>query len=237
MSSRQAEKERRRRERMEEEAKAASAASRTRRLQIAGGALVAIAVIVVAVVLLTSGGSDSDNGGTASTGDGSASVEVTLPPLRIENLEEAVDASGCTFREVENEGSTHTEETVKYKNNPPTSGDHNPIPAEDGIYAPGNTPPAENYVHTLEHGRIIFQYQPGADARTIATLEAIFNEEVNGTPGYHAVVMENNTDMTANVAATAWDNELTCPELNDEAIDAMRAFRERFTDQAPEFVP
>lgn len=223
---------------MEQEAKAASAASRTRRLQIAGGALVAIAVIVVAVVLLTSGGSDSDSGGTAGAdGDATASVEVTLPPRRIENLEEAVDASGCTFREVKNEGSTHTEEQVEYKNNPPTSGDHNPIPAEDGIYAPGNTPPPENYVHTLEHGRIIFQYQPGADPRTIATLEAIFNEEVNGTPGYHAVVMENNTDMTANVAATAWDNELTCPELNDEAIDAMRAFRERFTDQGPEFVP
>lgn len=234
MSSRQEEKERRRKEREEQEAKSAAASSQTRRLQIVGGAVVAIAVVVVAIVLLTSGGGDDGGDADATT---SASTEVTLPARQIENLQEAADAAGCTYREVDNEGSTHTEDPVEYKNNPPTSGDHNPVPAEDGIYAAGNSPEPEHYVHTLEHGRIIFQYQPGADERTIATLEAIFNEEVNGTPGYHAVVMENNTGMKSPVAATAWDQELTCPELNDEAIDAMRAFRDRFTDQGPEFVP
>ncbi|HEU4655923.1 MAG TPA: DUF3105 domain-containing protein [Capillimicrobium sp.] len=233
MSSRQEEKERRRREREEQEAKAAAAASRSRRLQIAGGALLAIAVVVVAVVLITSGGGGDD----AETVDSSENVEVTLPPRQIENLQEAADAAGCTYRQMPNEGSTHVNKKVEYKSNPPTSGDHNPVPAEDGVYSPGNSPAPENYVHSLEHGRIIFQYKPGASERTIATLEAIFNEEVNGTPGYHALVLQNNTGMKAAVAATAWDQMLTCPELNDEAIDAFRAFRERFTDKGPEFVP
>jgi hypothetical protein len=234
MSSRQEEKERRRREREEQEAKMAAAASRTRRLQIAGGALVALVAIVVVVVLVTSGGGD-DGGGADATA--STNVEVTLPERQIENLEDAAQAAGCTYEEVPIESSTHTEEQVTYESNPPTSGDHSPVPAEDGIYTPGNSPAPENVVHTLEHGRILFQYEPGAPERTIATLEAIFNEEINGTPGYHAVVMENNTDMQAAVAATAWGQSLTCPELNDEAIDAMRAFRERFTDRGPEFVP
>lgn len=233
MSSRQEEKERRRREREELEKKASASADRNRRLQLVGGAVLVIAVIVVAVVLLTSGGGDDDGGGEATAG----STEVTLPARQIENLQEAADAAGCTYREVKNEGSTHTQEQVEYKNNPPTSGDHNPVPAEDGVYAPGNTPEPEHYVHTLEHGRILFQYRPGAPERVRQTLEAIFNEEINGTPGYHAIVMENNTGMKPLVAATAWDQELLCPELNDEAIDAMRAFRERFTDQGPEFVP
>lgn len=206
--------------------------SQTRRLQIAGGAVLLIAIIAVAVVLLTSGGGDDGEDGPAV-----ASTEVTLPERQIENLQEAADAAGCTYSEVKVEGSTHTEEKVKYKGNPPTSGDHNPVPAQDGIYDAGNSPEPEHYVHTLEHGRIILQYKPGADERTVATLEAIFNEEVNGAAGYHTVLMQNNTDMRPAVAALAWGELLTCEELSDEAIDAIRAFRERFTDQGPEFVP
>lgn len=232
MSSRQEEKERRRREREELERKAQASSARNRRLQIAGGAVLVVAVIVVAVVLLAGGGDDGGDTGTLSAG-----TEVTLPARQIENLQEAADAAGCTYREVPNEGATHTEDEVEYENNPPTSGDHHPVPAEDGVYAPGNTPETEQYVHALEHGRILFQYRPDAPERVRQTLEAIFNEEFNGVPGYHTVVMENDTGMKPLFAATAWDQELLCDELNDAAIDALRAFRERFTDQGPEFVP
>jgi hypothetical protein len=232
MSSRQDEKERRRREREEQERKAQASASNARRLQLVGGAVLVVAVIVVAVVLLAGGGGDGDDTSTLAAG-----TEIALPPRQIESLAEAVEAADCTYREVPNEGATHTEDKVTYKNNPPTSGDHNPVPAQDGIYEPGNTPDPEHYVHTLEHGRILFQYQPGAPDRIRQTLEAVFNEEYNGVPGYHAVVMENNTGMKALFGATAWDQELLCDEMSDAAIDALRAFRERFTDQGPEFVP
>ncbi len=66
---------------------------------------------------------------------------------------------------------------------------------------------------------------------------AIYNEPLNGSPGYHALVFENNTDMPAKVAATAWGQSLTCDQLSDATIDALRDFRERYTDKGPEFIP
>ena len=43
--------------------------------------------------------------------------------------------------------------------------------------------------------------------------------------------------MDAEVAATAWTHVLTCPSLEDATFDAIRAFRDRWRDQGPEFVP
>jgi hypothetical protein len=233
MSSRQEEKERRRKEREEVERQAQAASSRTRRLQIVGGVVLAIAVVVVAVVLITSGGSDSK--GSTPSGSASAS-DVTLPTRKITSLTDAAKAGGCTVKTYPIEGREHTPDKVTYKTNPPTSGNHNPIPAQDGVYDPGNTPAKENFVHTLEHGRIEFQYKPGSPKKTIDTLTAIFNEPLNGTPGYHALVFENNTGMTSPIAATAWGHLITCTDLNPAAIDALRDFRAQYTDKAPEFI-
>src|SRR4051812_36650124 len=234
MASRQEEKEQRRREREEAEASASAAAARTRRLQIVGGVIVGLVVVAVVVVLLVSGGGGDDSSGSAKT---TASSEVTLPACKIENLEDAAKAAGCTLKTYPIEGSTHVSTPVKYKTNPPTSGDHNPVPAEDGIYDPGNEPAKEHFVHSLEHGRVEFQYAKGSPQKTIDTLVALYNEPINGSPGYHALVFENNTNMPAKVAAVAWGQSLTCDTLNDAAIDAMRAFRERYTDKGPEFIP
>jgi len=239
MASRQEEKERRRREREAAEAKAKAAAGRTKRLQIVGGAVVAVVVVVVVVVLLASGGGGDDKSMNAAEGGASttASTDVVLPARKITNLEQAAKAAGCTLKTYPIEGATHVTTTVDYKTNPPTSGNHNPTPAEDGIYDPGNTPAKENYVHSLEHGRIQFQYAPGTPQKTIKTLEALFDEPVNGTPGYHAQVFENNTDMPTKLAAVAWGQLLSCDTLSDATIDAMRDFRERYTDKGPEFIP
>ena len=105
------------------------------------------------------------------------------------------------------------------------------------LHLAGNTPAKENYVHSLEHGRVQFQYKPGSPQKTVDTLVAIFNEPVNGTPGYHAQVFENNTKMPYAVAAVAWTHTLGCMEMNDQVVDAMRAFRARYTDKGPEFIP
>jgi hypothetical protein len=239
MASRQEEKERRRREREEAEAKANAASARTRRLQIVGGVIVGVVIVAVVVVLLVAGGGSDDSSSSASTGKAStdASAAVKLPARKIENLEDAAKAAGCTLKTYPIEGATHVTTTVNYKTNPPTSGNHNPVPAEDGIYDPGNEPTKEHYVHSLEHGRIEFEYQPGSSQKTINTLVALYNEPINGSPGYHSLVFENNTNMPYKVAAVAWGQLLGCNQLNDAAIDAMRAFRERYTDKGPEFIP
>ena len=230
MSSRAEEKERRRQERLAEEQKAQASADRRKRLAIVGGAVLALAVAAIVVFALLSGGDDKDSKKPSIEG-------LTIPPVAIADLADAAKAAGCEVKEVPNEGSTHTSDPVEYKANPPTSGDHNPIPADDGVYEPGNEPAKEAYVHSLEHGRIIVQYKPGTPERTIGQLELVVNERFKGAEGYHMLMFQNNTNMEPAVAATAWDNALTCPSMNDKVFDAIRAFRKQFTDKGPEFVP
>jgi hypothetical protein len=217
MSSRQQEKERRRQERMEAEQAAAHAASRKRRLKVGGGAIVAIAVIAaIAVVALAGGGDD-----TPSTG----------------SLASDARAAGCTLKSFPAEGREHTTGKVKYKTNPPTSGRHNPTPAQDGIYAPGNEPAPENYVHSLEHGRVELEYKPGTPGSDVAKLRKLAEEPLNDSPGYHVLMFQNNTKMRSQYALVAWTKLLTCDKLTSQSEDVMRAFRKAYTDKGPEFIP
>jgi hypothetical protein len=217
MASRQEEKERRRRERLKAEEAAQRAASRKRLLTVGGGAVLAIAVIAaIAVVALAGGGSKK-----ADTS----------------NLAADATAAGCTYKAFKSEGRNHTTGKVKYKTNPPTSGNHNPTPAQDGVYAPGNEPAPENWVHSLEHGRILFQYKPGTPQSDVAKLQKVAEEELNGTPGYHVLMFQNNTKMPTQFALVAWTKSLTCNKLDSKSEDVMRAFRKAFTDKGPELIP
>ena len=241
MSSRQEEKERRRAERLAAEQEARKGAERARRFQMVGGAILAIAVVVVAVILISGGGSSSDSssGDQASNKTDLASVPIPKagPNANAAGLKAAANAAGCTVKTYGQEGRTHVTTSVKYLTNPPTSGNHYPVPADDGVYDPGNTPPKEHYVHTLEHGRIEIQYKPGTPKATRDQLETLFNEKFKGTPGYHQLLFENNTNMPFAVAATAWTHLLGCPKMNDKVFDAIRAFRDAYVDKAPEQIP
>lgn len=218
MANRQQEKERRRQERLAAEQAAARSASRKRRLQIGGGLLVALAALAVVLALVLAGGEDS---GAENNADLAAGAR----------------AAGCTFTSYRSEGRDHTNEKVQYKSNPPTSGPHNPVPAQDGVYAPGNEPAVENWVHTLEHGRVLFQYKPGTPAGEVAKLQRLAQEPLNDSPGYHTAVFQNNTDMRAQYALVAWTKLLTCDKLTAQSQDVMRQFREQYTDKAPELIP
>ena len=81
---------------------------------------------------------------------------------------------------------------MKYKTNPPTSGDHDPTPAEDGVYEADSPPDVEQSVHSLEHGRINIQYKAGHAGRSRSpSSRRMANEEVKGTAALpHAGVPE-----------------------------------------------
>jgi hypothetical protein len=236
MASRQEEKERRRQERLAQEQQAQSSSQRARRLQLVGGGVLVAAIVAVAVILVASGGGGGDKSPTSTPTSGVA-IPAAGPNAKADKLAAAAKAAGCVSKKFPVEGRTHTSSPVKYKTNPPTSGNHNPTPAQDGVYDPGNTPAKENFVHSLEHGRIEIQYRPGTPKRTIDQLETLFNEKVNGTAGYHTLLFENNTKMPYAVAATAWTHLLGCPKMNDKVFDAIRSFRARYTDKGPEFIP
>ena len=226
MSSRAEEKERRRQERLAAE-QAAQSGDRRKRFGIVGGVVLLAAIAVVAVLAVASGGDD----------EGDVTRGIALPEQRNDNLAEAVRAAGCEVRTDPVDSGDHVSETVRYAMSPPTSGDHDPTAAADGIYEPGNPPDIEQSVHALEHGRINVQDRAGTPQGQVDQLAALFSESVKGEEGYHSLLFENPGEMEPAVAATAWGRALLCPQFNDRIFDALRAFRRDRVDKAPEFVP
>jgi hypothetical protein len=158
----------------------------------------------------------------------------TTPASRAKAL---AKAAGCSLRTFPEEGRSHIDGPGTWKTNPPTSGEHSPIAAEDGIYAPGSPPPTEQWVHSLEHGRVLLQYRPGSSERRIDALTAIARERFHGRAGYHLLLFENTTAMPFAVAAVSWRRYVGCPGFNARTKDALRAFRTAYVDHAPEQIP
>jgi hypothetical protein len=119
---------------------------------------------------------------------------------------------------------------VEYKTNPPTSGNHFEIPAADGAY--NQAPDIEPLVHSLEHGRVIVWYQPDAAPQLRGQLKALFDED-----NFHVILAPNSRNMPSQVAASSWTRSITCERVNENTWDALRLFRDRYRDQAPEQVP
>jgi hypothetical protein len=236
VSSRAEEKQKRREERLAREQAEKAAATRRQRLQLAGGVVAGIAVIAVAVLLISGaigGGSDSSDEVSAP----SASSDVNLPEQQTSDLKTAAKDAGCKLTNPPIEGNNHESKqftAADYKTNPPTSGNHFPEWAEDGVYPPDGTPELGKLVHTLEHGRIDVQYKPGTPTHTVKELEALLTEQ---SDGYHMLLFQNPTNMPAQIAATAWGHSLTCPQFNNQVFDAIRTFRAEYIDKGPEKVP
>jgi len=232
MASRQEEKERRKQERIEREQAEAAAARRKRLIQTVAGLAVAAAVAAGVVVATMGGGKDD------------TSPKVAIPARKITDLQDAAKAAKCVLTNPPIEGSSHVTTKVKYKSNPPTSGDHVPPPelAKDGEYTGVASPEPERYVHSLEHGRVIIHYKPGLAKRRIDQLATLFAENsktdfgLDSINGGFTLLIANNTKMTQEVAAAAWGHTLGCPAFNDQVFDAIRAFRQRYVLQAPEKV-
>jgi hypothetical protein len=226
MASRREEKEQRRLERLARE-RAQLEDSRKRRLYsiVAGGVLAAGAIAALVFVLAGgSGGSASSNGefGFRTTAKASA----TPPPEKISDLPKAASAAGCVLQNPPIEGRTHVTGNVKYHTNPPTSGNHYPIPQPDGVYT--QMPPLTHIVHTLEHGRVEIQYRPSIGAKRIAQLGGLYNEDRQYT------LLFPNTKMPYQVAVTAWGHLAGCKKVTDETFDVIRDFKRRYMGAAPE---
>ena len=221
MASRKEQKAEARRQREERERAAAAAAQRRRTLgYAAAGGLLAAAAIALVVILLPGG---SDDGGARAD----AYPDGSVPARRITELEPAAKAAGCTLKRCPEYGRDHVPGKVTYRTNPPTSGDHFELWPSDAAYA--KAPPTERLVHSLEHGRVIFQFRPTAPASVRGDLKALFDEDP-----HWLLLTPNATGMPFEVAATAWRQLLGCPRMNPQVFDAMRAFRTRYRDRGPE---
>ena len=232
MASRKEQKEALRAER---ERKAAEAAAGERRKRMIGfgaaGVLVAAAIIAIAVVVISSGGGDDGGNDPERSAEPSDEFQkASIPAAEVKNLEQAASAAKCTVKTFPSEGRSHVDGHVDYKTNPPTSGNHNIQPAADGAYT--TAPAVENLVHSMEHGRVILWFQPNVSAQLKGQLKTLFDED-----DYHVILTPNTRKMPAQVAASSWTRSITCPEVTNATWDALRLFRDRYRDQAPEQVP
>jgi len=232
MASRKEQKEALREERLAQERAAASGERRRRLLGYGVGVLIALVAVGAIVFVALSPGAEEGPAQITSS-EANEFPEGRVPPAgpMASDLPAAARAAGCTVKSERSEGSNHVSTPVRYRANPPHSGDHNIEPTEDGAYsaAPGRT---ENTVHTLEHGRIHIQYRPDARDPVKGNLKALYDEDP-----YHVLLSPNATRMPYEVAATAWQETLTCPRENPRVYDAIRAFTEAHRDRAPEYVP
>ena len=225
MASRREEKEQRRRERLElERAKLEEARKRRTYSIVAGGVLLVGAVVALVFAFAAGGGSSSNN--SAFGFSKTASPSATPPPEKIGDLATAAKASRCVLKNPPIEGRTHVTSKVKYHTNPPTSGNHYPIPQDDGVYK--QTPPFTHLVHTLEHGRIEIQYNPAIAPARIAQLGGLYNSDKSYT------VLFPNSQMPYKVAVTAWGHLAGCKRVNDATFDVIRTFKKRYLGTGPE---
>jgi hypothetical protein len=237
MSHRRDQKERLRREREEREAAAQAAQQRKRLFGVAGAVAIALAAVAIVVVLSGGGGEDSAKSAGNNFPEGGS-----IPEQKVFDLEQAATAAGCELksnRATSREHLQDPDQKVNYPQNPPTSGRHFAVPAEDGLYN-GAPPPDTALVHSLEHGRIIIWAKPTLPADARRQIRALFEQD-----SYQMIVVRR-ANMPYAVAATAWNHDPTpngtgrlmgCPTWDDGVIDALRAFRDEHRSNGPEDIP
>jgi Protein of unknown function (DUF3105) len=238
MSHRREQKEALRREREQREQEARAAQQRKR--MVGYGAAGLIAILAVAVVILLAAGGDDAGSGPGNAGnvfpDGGS-----FPEQTIFDVAPAARAAGCeleTKRATARDHTTSRDARVKYNTNPPTTGRHYEIPAQDGIY--GQAPQDEEIVHTMEHGRVIIWVKPSLPEAQRADIKALVEDDS------YQMVLVPRRNMPYAVAAPAWNAEpapngtgrlLLCNEVNDMTFDALAAFRDENRSQGPEPIP
>ena len=239
MSHRKQQKEELRREREERERQAREAKQRKQLVGYGAAGLLVLAVLAVVAVLALGGG---DGGGSASASSELFPDGGNVPQQSVFEVRPAANAANCETRTVDGSGTqdhtTSLDERVDYDTNPPSSGRHYQIPAEDGAYS--DAPTDEELVHGLEHGRVIIWFKPSLSREERADLKALYDEDT------YQMFLVPRRDMPYAVAATAWNGDpapngrgqlLLCEEFTPEIFDALRAFRDEHRSRGPEPVP
>lgn len=111
----------------------------------------------------------------------------------------------------------------EYNSDPPTSGPHAQAPAPCGIYRQPVSGVA--YLHSMEHGAVVVQYDPNLPQDQVELLE-----DINWSPAAEVIVAPR-PDNTAPVALTSWTKRLLLDEVD---MDVVTAFQREFGNRSPE---
>lgn len=143
---------------------------------------------------------------------------------------EACEACGgdCVTTYTPNVSRQHVTDDVEYASEPPSSGDHNPCWAAWGDHA--EQVPAENWVHNLEHGAVVFLWDCPDGCE----------EELTELRAYVATLPEGRTltspyePASTRFTVLAWEHRL---ELECLDLATIAAFYEAHVGHAPEDTP
>jgi hypothetical protein len=252
MASRKEEKERLRAQRLAAERLAGAGGRRRLMAGYVVAGILTVAVIAGLVAVIASGGGGGgggtdacDNAHIQNSGgtfrglepDCRQGTNESVSPTQFGDLAVSAQKAGCQLKEdLPDEGNTHVPNStpVHYGTVPPTSGNHNPVPIDDGAYTTQITSDTNqetnirNEVHAMEHGRIEIHYTPKLPEDQQLALKGVFDADPNG------MLLYPDPDMPYDVAVTAWTNEVVCPHYNPVVLDVVRNFRDKYRGNGPE---
>jgi len=148
--------------------------------------------------------------------DDGAPDEVSLPPVRVTELDQAAREAGCELHRAR--AGEHL--------NPAVAGGIGAIPARPGVYEEAPSAPA--LIAALREGVIVIQFR-GLDSEEVDLLRTVQEAVPDGT-----IVAPNDTGMRFAVAVTSYRRLLGCAHLSAESIDAIQLFRGRFVGTGPD---
>jgi hypothetical protein len=132
-------------------------------------------------------------------------------------------ADGACDQRVEVGPPNHVEGNIDYNDVPPAGGSHNSCWGRFGVH--DEPLPAENWVHNLEHGAVVYLYDcPDGCDEDVAALEALVEDRP------FALLTEYGA-LSTRFAVVAWGYRL---ESEDVDPDAFAAFYDAHADQALE---
>ena len=174
-----------------------AAEKRNRRLGLAGAIVGGVAVIAIIVGIVVT----------------SATPAIDPDTIEIEGLE--------TFEVAE---AVHVETAVDYEMSPPAGGPHNPAWLNCGIYE--QQVPAENAVHSLEHGAVWITYDPAEVSG--ADLDALRSQ----MPRTY-IILSPFDGLQTPVVASAWGVQVALDGVDDPRLsDFIVKYRQ--SPNAPE---
>lgn len=107
--------------------------------------------------------------------------------------------------------STHVEGIVDYPQAPPAGGPHNPAWLNCGVYT--EPVPAENAVHSLEHGALWVTYDPSISDAALESLRSVL-------PSTY-VILSPFDDLPAPIVLSGWNTQLQVDDAEDPRIAAF----------------
>lgn len=152
--------------------------------------------------------------------------------------EQPIDASACNAVErsypIEDHSHVPVCDPVEYSSNPPSSGHHYPVFPEYRVY--DDAIPSGFWVHSLEHGGVVFTYSCTDCEDEVSQAEAIVVEtepapaccSPEGCPSTatNQLLMTPDPGLPTRWAASSWGFTLTAdcfePEIFQEFVSAHR---------------